>query len=102
MPQTSRSINPLATTGFKCPSCRSGRTAVVDSRPRESGFIRRRRTCDDCHFKFSTIEVPLDYFEAADLGSLRNAVALAFTDTVTKFNTLNRALKRAVKVRDEL
>ncbi len=97
-----RSINPLATPGFMCPSCRERHTSVVDSRPRESGFIRRRRVCDSCTFKFSTIEVPLDYFEAADLGSLRTATALAMNDLVRKFNALNRGLKRSTQVRDEL
>ncbi len=98
----SRSINPLATPGFMCPSCKERHTSVVDSRPRESGYIRRRRVCDSCTFKFSTIEVPLDFFESADLGSLRTATSNAMNELVRAFNALNRGLKRSAKVRDEL
>ena len=42
---------------MKCPICNFKNTAVVDSRPAESGFtVRRRRECEKCQFRFSTIE----------------------------------------------
>lgn len=40
-----------------CPVCRNKNTNVIDSRPAEAGFsIRRRRECDKCKYRFSTIE----------------------------------------------
>jgi len=41
----------------KCPICSHKNTGVVDSRPAESGFtVRRRRECEKCQYRFSTIE----------------------------------------------
>ncbi|MEK7623422.1 MAG: transcriptional regulator NrdR [Patescibacteria group bacterium] len=40
-----------------CPICRFRETHVVDSRVTQDGMmIRRRRECDKCHFRFSTVE----------------------------------------------
>ncbi len=40
-----------------CPVCNNKETSVVDTRPTEDGLsVRRRRECDRCHFRFSTIE----------------------------------------------
>ncbi len=40
-----------------CPSCRAGDTRVIDSRVIEEGSaIRRRRNCETCSFRFSTLE----------------------------------------------
>ncbi|MDD3607647.1 MAG: transcriptional regulator NrdR [Candidatus Moranbacteria bacterium] len=40
-----------------CPVCNNKETSVVDSRPSNDGMIiRRRRECDKCHYRFSTIE----------------------------------------------
>ncbi len=42
---------------MKCPFCREGDFAVVDSRGQHGGFpIRRRRACDRCKRKVWTIE----------------------------------------------
>jgi len=42
---------------MRCPVCKNKSTSVVDTRPAESGFsIRRRRECDKCHYRFSTVE----------------------------------------------
>jgi transcriptional repressor NrdR len=42
---------------MKCPFCREGDFAVVDSRSHQGGFpIRRRRACDKCKRKVWTIE----------------------------------------------
>lgn len=40
---------------MKCPRCASARTHVLDSRSDDS-VIRRRRECDDCQARFSTLE----------------------------------------------
>lgn len=42
---------------MNCPSCNHKDTKVVDSRLGGEGFsIRRRRLCDKCNFRFSTVE----------------------------------------------
>lgn len=42
---------------MKCPVCNHKNTAVIDSRPAEGDFnVRRRRECEKCHYRFSTIE----------------------------------------------
>ena len=40
-----------------CPSCHSNDTVVRDSRNHESGGVRRRRSCNGCGERFSTIEM---------------------------------------------
>ena len=48
---------PGARRPMKCPFCREGDFAVVDSRNQEGNFpIRRRRVCDHCKRKVWTIE----------------------------------------------
>lgn len=39
-----------------CPSCESGRSAVIDSRDRPAGRVRRRK-CGGCGFRWNTVEV---------------------------------------------
>lgn len=40
-----------------CPHCQRNGSRVVDSRPSEDGtFIRRRRECTHCGFRFTTFE----------------------------------------------
>src|SRR6266404_153587 len=42
---------------MKCPFCREGDFAVVDSRSHQGGFpVRRRRVCDRCKRKVWTVE----------------------------------------------
>lgn len=42
---------------MKCPSCHYNGTRVLDSRPVEEGrSIRRRRECEECHYRFTTFE----------------------------------------------
>jgi transcriptional repressor NrdR len=42
---------------MKCPSCHNSDTSVTDSRVTEEGLaIRRRRECDKCGYRFSTVE----------------------------------------------
>lgn len=40
-----------------CPICRSSLTRVLDTRVTQDGMtVRRRRECEKCHYRFSTIE----------------------------------------------
>ena len=42
---------------MNCPVCNKSDTKVVDSRLSGEGFsIRRRRLCEKCHYRFSTLE----------------------------------------------
>ncbi|OGL67140.1 transcriptional regulator NrdR [Candidatus Uhrbacteria bacterium RIFCSPHIGHO2_01_FULL_63_20] len=42
---------------MRCPICNSGETKVVDSRiSTDGGSVRRRRECEKCEFRFSTLE----------------------------------------------
>lgn len=42
---------------MNCPACQNRNTKVVDSRMNDGGFsIRRRRHCDACEYRFTTIE----------------------------------------------
>lgn len=42
---------------MNCPVCDNKNSGVIDTRSSDDGFsIRRRRECDKCHYRFSTIE----------------------------------------------
>jgi len=46
-----------------CPKC-GGDTTVADSRRSEAGdSVRRRRRCLECNFRFSTLEIDVDYYD---------------------------------------
>lgn len=44
---------------MRCPYCDSLETRVIDTRHDSSGNIRRRRECQTCERRFSTIERPI-------------------------------------------
>ncbi|MGT2784909.1 transcriptional regulator NrdR [Streptococcus merionis] len=42
---------------MRCPKCTGLKSSVVDSRQAEDGHtIRRRRECEECHYRFTTYE----------------------------------------------
>jgi len=42
---------------MRCPICNNKDTSVVDTRPAVNDLaVRRRRECEKCHYRFSTIE----------------------------------------------
>lgn len=41
---------------MKCPKCKGYRDHVVDTRPRGSDEIKRRRECYECGYRWNTIE----------------------------------------------
>ena len=42
---------------MRCPKCGGSKSSVVDSRQVEDGnTIRRRRECEECHYRFTTYE----------------------------------------------
>lgn len=52
----SRTYDGIYAGGFPCPACGAFRSSVVDSR-RRLDSIRRRRKCDACGEKWTTLEV---------------------------------------------
>ena len=42
-------------SGLHCPSCGKRKLITVDTRPTRGG-IRRRKECNQCRFRFSTVE----------------------------------------------
>lgn len=73
---------------MKCPNCHHNDTRVIDSRPAEDGtFLRRRRCCDSCAYRFTTheriLQAPLIIVkkdgrrEEFDAAKLRSGVAKA-------------------------
>lgn len=47
------------TGGLLCPKCKSSHMAVKDGRPREGAF-RRRRRCQDCGTRVTTMEIMVE------------------------------------------
>ncbi|OEH91871.1 transcriptional regulator NrdR [Bacillus solimangrovi] len=42
---------------MRCPNCHHHGTRVLDSRPIDDGrAIKRRRECEECHYRFTTFE----------------------------------------------
>lgn len=42
---------------MRCPKCGGSKSSVIDSRQAEDGHtIRRRRECEECHYRFTTYE----------------------------------------------
>ena len=46
-----------------CPKCGSNQLGCIDSR-KNNGSVRRRRVCRDCYYRFSTMEISVDEFNA--------------------------------------
>lgn len=42
---------------MRCPKCHFNKSSVIDSRQAEEGAtIKRRRECENCHYRFTTFE----------------------------------------------
>lgn len=61
-------------TAIACPECSKMHTTVIDSRPYECGGIRRRRVCNACGYRFTTLE---EVFEGAALVDKMRAIVSA-------------------------
>ena len=44
----------------RCPACGLQNSLIIDSRYYSDGFYRRRRECQSCGERWSTMEVPFD------------------------------------------
>ena len=70
---------------MNCPNC-GGHTNVVDSRPNEDS-TRRRRECEVCKHRFSTVEIDADYYEKLkpiDKQALQSALFDGYTSITEK------------------
>ena len=47
---------------MNCPMC-EGNTMVIDSRPSVDS-IKRRRLCEKCGYRFSTVEIDIDMYNS--------------------------------------
>ena len=56
---------------LKCPKCGSENGHVVDSRPSENNTARRRRECNNCGFRFSTIEITIQEYKTMKKGKIK-------------------------------
>lgn len=55
------------------PECDSQDIRVVDSRPHDSrNWVRRRRVCTECGYRWNTIELGEFELDALDISSLPN------------------------------
>ena len=84
--------------GIVCPSCRSPRVDVKDSRP-SGDMIRRRRLCVACGSRFTTHEMVI---LAGDAGEVHNAIRWAgeLDALPPRARGLIRELVRAIAVHD--
>jgi transcriptional regulator NrdR family protein len=64
----------------RCPQCRSTNTRIADSRSDERGLTARRRQCNRCSHRFSTVvreeveeEIPGQHTTYSQLNSQRPA-----------------------------
>lgn len=60
-----------------CPKCKKSDTSVLDSRLTQEGkSVRRRRECDECHYRFTTFEkIELSNFIVVKRDSSRDPYA---------------------------
>ena len=98
---------------MRCPVCNNRETSVVDTRPTEDGMtVRRRRDCDRCHYRFSTVEETelLDIIVVKEDGAresyMRDKMEHGITRSLTKrpftkenFHRLIHAIERDIQKR---
>lgn len=77
---------------MQCPICNHSETHVLDSRDVDEGIsVRRRRECEKCHFRFSTMEE----MEILNLRVVKNDG----TDEAYDKEKLSSGLKKALEKR---
>ncbi len=78
---------------MRCPACKTGDTAVIDSREsEEADSIRRRRECTTCNYRFTTYE----RFEVPNLMVVKKSGARENFDR----NKLARGIYKAFEKRN--
>lgn len=96
---------------MRCPVCNHRAVSVVDTRPSEDDWtVRRRRECDRCRYRFSTLEEMelLDIIvvkrDGTREGYMREKIAQGITRSLTKrpftqerFHSLIHAIERDIQ-----
>ena len=62
-----------------CPKCHAD-SGVLDSRMKQHGIIRRRRQCEDCKYRWSTVEVLVSetkFYNASHVANIERALETA-------------------------
>lgn len=91
-----------------CPSCNSSSTKVIETRQFPSGDkIRRRRSCQDCSYRFTTQETILNSYpdvikksgkkEPFDRSKLRNGLAAACQKRSIPKTTIDTLIQKTCK-----
>lgn len=75
-------------TGFTCPKCEVGKTAVRDSRQDGDGYVVRRRECRACDYRFTTKEAPTS--------------AIISNEDTAKLRLLKQILPKLLTLADEI
>ncbi len=60
---------------MNCPACGFGCSSIVDSRPID-GRYKRRRECEQCGFRYNTTEIWIEDYNAlvAETENLKNKI----------------------------
>ena len=64
---------------MNCPTCHRDDSSVLDSRPGHGGGIRRRRECNHCRTRWTTVEVPVMEYTRLQAAT---AAAESFASTI--------------------
>lgn len=72
---------------MNCPKCKAN-ALVKDSRPGQ-GYVYRRRRCESCDFRFSTVELPRDTYD-----EIAEAFASAWKTAAAELLRIKTAYKR--------
>ncbi|MDD5748686.1 MAG: transcriptional regulator NrdR [Actinomycetota bacterium] len=93
---------------MKCPSCRSNKTKVIDSRSIEGGSaIRRRRLCEKCGTRFTTFErrgiyqVAVIKKDGRKVPYSREKLALGFYKACSKRDVPSEVIEKSVNEIEE-
>ncbi len=91
---------PSVTTSrstYRCPLCKTDSTTeVIDSRSR-GGFTHRRRSCNACNKRFSTVEIPATMLTTLNISKVSSKARTALNAFIAEFNTFQRAVHDATK-----
>lgn len=56
---------------MRCVKCQSENVRIIDSRMGDGNSIRRRRFCENCGNKFTTIEIQMDTYNGLKVKETR-------------------------------
>ena len=70
------------------PKCGSVNVSCIDSRQTPNNLTRRRRWCEDCGIRFSTVEITVDEYESTKGKlALLQTILKAVENECSKYNS---------------